>query len=284
MIKKRDYELKIIRLLSGVLFAIGLIVLSTVVYLYDKQHQNKIGTIVYFFDEHVRSWLIQNLSKESGRKLEKEQHEKERHENVAEDVARNLLNGGYILHFRHAERDKWINVEMYDALESDVHDNGENSTRYAEDDYFKDAVCLNERGEIQARAIGEHLKQIGLPIGYVISSPSCRSRQTAELAFGGYDRLDRDLVHRGPYNETETNHISSLKDLYLNLPLNNETNTIVSAHNKVAHEDMFDKKVGSNRIDLQEGGFLVISRRDNKLILVHRFYDFLAFQRIFYER
>ena len=52
----------IIRLLLGVLFAIGLIALSTVVYLYDKQHQNKIGTIVYFFDEHVRSWLIQNLS------------------------------------------------------------------------------------------------------------------------------------------------------------------------------------------------------------------------------
>ena len=274
--------MKIIRLLLGVLFAIGLIALSTVVYLYDKQHQNKIGTIVYFFDEQVRSWLIQNLSNESGRKLRKGWHE-DVGEDVGEDVARNLLNGGYILHFRHAERDKWINVQMYDALESDVHDNGENSTRYAENDYFKDAVCLNKRGEIQARAIGEHLKQIGLPIGYVISSPSCRSRQTAELAFGGYDRLDRDLVHRGAYNETETNHISSLKDLYLNLPLNNGTNTIVSAHNKVAHKDMFDK-MESSSIRLEEGGFLVISRRDNKLILVHRFHDFLAFQRVFYER
>ena len=274
--------MKIIRLLLGVLFAIGLIALSTVVYLYDKQHQNKIGTIVYFFDEQVRSWLIQNLSDESGKKLRKQRHE-DVGEDVGEDVARNLLNGGYILHFRHAERDKWINVQMYDALESDVHDNGENSTRYAENDYFKDAVCLNKRGEIQARAIGEHIKHIGLPIGYVISSPSCRSRQTAELAFGGYDRLDRDLVHRGPYNETETNHISSLKDLYLNLPLNNGTNTIVSAHNKVAHKDMFDK-MESSSVQLQEGGFLVISRQDNKLILVHKFYDFLAFQRIFYER
>lgn len=276
---KGVYELKIIRLLSGVLFAIGLIVLSTFVYLYDKQHQNKIGTIVYFFDEQVRSWLIENLSDDDWtRKLSKEKTD-----DVTDEVARNLLNGGYILHFRHAERDKWINVEMYDALESDVHNNGENSTRYAENDYFKDAVCLNKRGEIQARAIGEHLERVGLPIGYVISSPSCRSRQTAELAFGGYDRLDRDLVHRGPYNETETNHISSLKDLYLNLPLNNGTNTIVSAHNKVAHKDMFDK-MESSSIRLEEGGFLVISRRDNKLILVHRFHDFLAFQRVFYER
>ena len=263
---------------------IGLVIFSTVVYLYDKQHHNKIGTIVYYFDEQVRSWLIQNLSNEHSKKFRKDKNVAEDVAgNVAEDVARSLLDGGYILHFRHAERDKWINVEMYDALESDVHDNGENSTRYAENDYFKNAVCLNKRGEIQARAIGEHLKQIGLPIGYVISSPSCRSRQTADLAFGGYDKLDRTLVHRGPYNETETNHISSLKDLYLNLPLNYGTNTIVSAHNKVAHEDMFDK-MESDKIRLEEGGFLVISRRGNELILVHTFYDFLSFQKIFYDR
>ena len=53
---------------------------------------------------------------------------------------------------------------------------------------------------------------------------------------------------------------------------------------------MFDKMESSaifnqnGAINLQEGGFLVISRRDNKLILVYRFNDFLAFQQIFYER
>ena len=117
------------------------------------------------------------------------------------EFANSLLEGGYILHFRHAERDKWIDVQMYDALETDVHNNGINSTRYAEEDYFKDAVCLNKRGEIQARAMGESIQNIGLPIGFVISSPSCRARQTAEAAFGGYNKLDRMLVHRGAYNE-----------------------------------------------------------------------------------
>ena len=71
---------------------------------------------------------------------------------------------------------------MYDALESDVHNNGLNQSRLAEKDYFKNAVCLNERGMIQAKAMGEHIDNIDLPIGYVISSPSCRSRQTADLA------------------------------------------------------------------------------------------------------
>ena len=45
--------------------------------------------------------------------------------------AAKVMEGGYILHFRHAERDKWIDVQMYDALESDVHDNGPNESRYA---------------------------------------------------------------------------------------------------------------------------------------------------------
>ena len=74
--------------------------------------------------------------------------------------ANEIINGGYILHFRHAERDKWIDVQMYDALESDLHNNGKDESRYAEKDYFTKAVCLNERGKIQAKAIGEHIKNI----------------------------------------------------------------------------------------------------------------------------
>ena len=34
--------------------------------------------------------------------------------------AKRLMNGGYILHFRHAERDKWIDVINYDSLDSHV--------------------------------------------------------------------------------------------------------------------------------------------------------------------
>ena len=56
------------------------------------------------------------------------------------------------MHFRHAERDKWIDVQKYDALESHVHNNGPNNTRFAEEDYFANAVCLNSRGKIQAKS------------------------------------------------------------------------------------------------------------------------------------
>jgi phosphohistidine phosphatase SixA len=202
-----------------------------------------------------------------------------------EDIfwSKKIMEGGYILHFRHAERDKWIDVQIYDSLESDVHNNGKNGTRFAENDYFSKAVCLNDRGLVQARAIGEHLSNIKFPIGFVISSPSCRSRQTANLSFGGYDELNRILVHAGPYNENKKKRISKLKKLYMNLPIHSGTNTIVSAHNNVVHSDMFEN-MNNKDISLEEGGFYIISKKNGKLYLEHEFHYFKKFIKNFYER
>ena len=194
------------------------------------------------------------------------------------------MNGGYILHFRHAERDKWIDVQMYDALESDLHTNGKNESRYAEKDYFSDAVCLNTRGKIQARAMGESLNYIGLPIGGVYSSVSCRARQTAELAFGGYDRLYRILVHKGPYNEDQNSRVNALKNLYSGLPSENGKNIIISAHNSVVHCDMFINEKCPSKLDLEEGGFYILKNTTKGLIFEHEFHNFNHFNQVFYKR
>ena len=201
--------------------------------------------------------------------------------------AEKLLKGGYILHFRHAERDKWIDVQMYDALESDVHDKGINQSRMAEEDYFGDAVCLNERGLIQAKAMGELLAWINLPIGFVISSPSCRARQTANLAFDGYDQLKRILVHDGPYLEKKKDRINKLKDFYLKLPTEKNKNTIISSHNSVIQKEMFDevKLIGFNKkFKLEEGGFFIISNENNRLVLEYKFHNFKNFTKNFFPR
>ena len=197
--------------------------------------------------------------------------------------ANEILNGGYILHFRHAERDKWIDVQMYDALESDVHSNGPDKSRYAENEYFDKAVCLNSRGKIQARAIGEHLKNIGLPIGKVITSVSCRSRQTAELAFGGYDSMYRILVHTGPYNEDLSLRNEKLKKFYSNIEILEGTNTFVSSHNSVVTCEMFENCDGKT-LTLEEGGFFVISKKNKLLYLENTFYNFNSFNNEFYKR
>lgn len=197
--------------------------------------------------------------------------------------AQKIISGGYILHFRHAEREKWIDVQMYDALESDVIEDVGKAARFADNDYFANAVCLNERGKIQARAIGEHLSRINLPIGHVVSSVSCRARQTAELAFGGYNTLNRVLVHVGPYLENRSDRLQNLITFYTELPIFDDKNTVVSSHNSVIECEMFEN-CSTDNLRLEEGGFYIISRRENKLYLEHEFHNFNQFNRIFYVR
>jgi broad specificity phosphatase PhoE len=55
---------------------------------------------------------------------------------------------------------------------------------------------LTEAGRAQAREIGEGVRALRIPIGDVRSSPMCRTRDTARLAFGRVT-LDRDLVSPG---------------------------------------------------------------------------------------
>ena len=253
---------KILKILTGSLI-ISVILFSSLVSLYKDRNE-----IIF--------WL-KNKNPFSD-------YDNKKHSNKEDIIwSKKIMEGGYILHFRHAERDKWIDVQMYDSLESDVHNNGKNGTRFAENDYFSKAVCLNDRGLIQAQAIGEHLSNIKFPIGFVISSPSCRSRQTANISFGGYDELYRILVHSGPYNEDEKKRISKLTKLYMNLPIHSGTNTIVSAHNSVVHSDMFEN-MNNKDIKLEEGGFYVISKKNGKLYLEHEFHNFRNFIKTFYER
>lgn len=196
--------------------------------------------------------------------------------------AQEILNGGYILHFRHAERDKWIDVQMYDFLESNFQD-----YNAAEREYFSEAVCLNERGKVQAQALGDVIKSVGLPVGKVVSSVSCRARQSADLMFGGYDSAHKILVHRGPYNENSKAHASDLKSFYLKLldaPPSEKINVAILSHNDVISRRMFKNKFMLGPLSLEEGGFYVISRKDGSLFLEHEFHNYQDFARAFYLR
>ena len=45
--------------------------------------------------------------------------------------------------------------------------------------------------------INEFIKKHGMKIGTVISSPSCRARQTAEIAFNKLDLENKLLAYKG---------------------------------------------------------------------------------------
>ena len=207
---------------------------------------------------------------------------------LALECSQKITKGGYILFFRHAEREKWLDVQMYDSLESDLHDNGLNGTRYGEKTYFSKAVCLNTRGIVQVQAMKEVVEYAKVPVGYIVSSPSCRARQTAKYVFGKYDKLDRILVHRGPYVEYMDERNSKLKEFIYSLPILEGTNTIVTAHNGVVDNSWFSnvlaKEDGGPKLKLDEGGFYIISKKDGNLILEYEFDKFHHFSRNFFPR
>jgi hypothetical protein len=43
---------------------------------------------------------------------------------------------------------------------------------------------LNDKGREQAKALGATLKELGIPVGEVLTSPMCRAKETAQIAFG----------------------------------------------------------------------------------------------------
>ena len=52
---------------------------------------------------------------------------------------------------------------------------------------------LDARGRRQARSIGRSFRRLGIPVGKLLASPYCRTRDTARLAFGR-PRTSRDLL------------------------------------------------------------------------------------------
>ena len=85
----------------------------------------------------------------------------------ANEVVAALKSGGYIVYFRHAATDFSKNDEKMRDFDD----------------------CANQRnlidsGRDQSRSIGAAWKRLKIPVGKVIASPFCRTRETAQLAFG----------------------------------------------------------------------------------------------------
>ena len=78
-----------------------------------------------------------------------------------------LRKGGYILYFRHTSTDF-----------------GESDERMTGYEDCARQRSLTERGRAEARAIGAAIRGLGIPIGDVLASPYCRTRETAMLIFG----------------------------------------------------------------------------------------------------
>jgi virginiamycin B lyase len=85
---------------------------------------------------------------------------------VSPSLVDGLRKGGHVIAFRHAATDFSMGDETRDLRDCARQRN------------------LNAEGRRQSRTIGTALRRLGIPVGEVLASPYCRTRDTARLAFG----------------------------------------------------------------------------------------------------
>jgi phosphohistidine phosphatase SixA len=144
-----------------------------------------------------------------------------------------LAGGGYVVYFRHAD--------------TDFSANDDNMTS------FEDCTTqrnLTDAGRDHARAIGRAIAQLRIPIGDVIASPYCRTRETARLIFGR-ERVSND-VRGGPAGDRA--RYAALEKL-LAQPVPGGANRVI-----VSHGNPFAAVAGSPY--LREGEAAIIRPQD----------------------
>ena len=127
------------------------------------------------------------------------------------DLVVALRGGGYILYFRHADTDhrqsdqRPVNVEDCTTQRN-----------------------LTDRGRDHARAIGEAIRALRIPIGGVVASPLCRTVETAVLAFGAAEKSPA-LHEGGPLPPGSPGRFPALRAL-LSTPVTPGANTVLVGH------------------------------------------------------
>jgi len=184
--------------------------------------------------------------------------------------ANRISEGGYILHFRHAQREKWIDVTAFDAYELFTKTNAEKTT-------WAKATCLTPQGVEEAKLIGKIFSITGVKINNVISSPSCRAVQTSRHAFGKVDKIENSLLHRTAIMKEQWPKFSGeLQSLMRGLTPVQGYNIVLVGHGEtLKHEiGLFEAESVSDFDDRNESGFVVIENINGKLYVRHRFKSF----------
>jgi virginiamycin B lyase len=135
------------------------------------------------------------------------------HENAADkprgrELVSALRRGGLVIYFRHAATD----MSMTDTSLASC----------------RTQRNLNERGRADARAVGRAWKDLRIPVGTVLSSRYCRSKDTARLAFGRFRTTDDLTGIASVPNAVRERRRRALRRLLSTRPTH--ANTILVAH------------------------------------------------------
>jgi phosphohistidine phosphatase SixA len=122
-----------------------------------------------------------------------------------------LRGGGHVLYFRHADTDHSQNDQRMTSVEDCTTQRN-----------------LTDRGRERARAVGEAIRALGIPIGAVLASPLCRTVETAMLAFGSAQK-SAAVREAGPLPPGSPGRFPALRAL-LSTPVAPGANTVIVGH------------------------------------------------------
>ena len=125
-----------------------------------------------------------------------------------------LRRGGFVLYFRHASTDFGQSDETMTSFEDC------NAQRN-----------LTDKGRDEARAIGAAIQRERIPVGDVLASPYCRTRETAQLIFG---RATVAPAVRGGPAQADAQRYAGLVAL-LSDPVPPGTNRVIVSHGNPFH-------------------------------------------------
>lgn len=133
------------------------------------------------------------------------------------ELLKSLRGGGYVLYMRHANTD----TSKPDAFPKvDLNDCATQRN-------------LNDEGRRIAATIGKQIRAAGIPVGEVIHSPFCRTRETAQLAFGVPGvrlREEHNLSYTSNMTTEEKRPVLAVTRQLLSEPVAAGTNRVIVGH------------------------------------------------------
>ncbi|MEM9543331.1 MAG: histidine phosphatase family protein [Cyanobacteria bacterium P01_E01_bin.42] len=136
-----------------------------------------------------------------------------------------LRGGGHVIFFRHVQTEK----DYADQADVNLNVNDCSTQR-----------SLSEAGWQDARTIGAAFERLNIPVGKVYSSQYCRAWQTADLAFGQYEKVPGlNFAPAEEYTDVQIAQMrAGIEPLLMAVPTPG-TNTVV-----IGHDDVFESATG----------------------------------------
>jgi phosphohistidine phosphatase SixA len=132
---------------------------------------------------------------------------------LTSDQLKALRQGGFVLYMRHGTTDS----SQPDRPNLDVNNCGTQRP-------------LNDEGRKVAQQVGAAIKRLQIPVGEVRASPLCRTRETAQLAFGNKIVVDPLLIYTSHLTTAQKQPVVENTRKYLSEPVPAGTNRVLVAH------------------------------------------------------